>query len=525
MKKLFIIFSACVLAATACTAHYMDYNTNQNNATTEMMQREDYISTGTLLTMQDWVVAQPDDGRRFQFLEVLSTGTMNGYFAIVKGGWTTTFCNYNVSDDWSASPFQELPDIYGAHLLLRSNATDPIPLAVANIMEVAKFSKIADCYGPIPYSKMGKDGSLTCPYDSMEDLYQEFIDTLSAAINTLTDLQTSKLSSVADKVYGGDLVKWCRYANSLKLRLAIHMAYVDPAKAQKYCEEVAAHPIGAIQSVADQPYYVQSVRNRYRKLCLEWGDYRICADIICYMNGYNDPRRPKYFQLKGESGDDCAMNDKITCDGYIGWRTGVNPSDAAKGAGLTNIKAGPNDPTAWMSASESSFCFAEAALRGWNVGKTAKEYYEQGVRLSFEQWGATGADAYLADNASLPQAYTDPTGSGYNGNYDCHVSPAWDTMADFESNLERIITQKWIANWRAEGVESWTEYRRTGYPRLLPVPSNLSGGVVPQGDHARRLPYPISERNSNTENYNEAVGFLGGPDTMGTPLWWDCKNK
>ena len=521
MKKNILIMVSVLLAAS-CTGHYLEYNTNPGNATEEMMGREDYISKGTLVTMQTWISANED--HRFQFQEVLSTGTLNGYYAIVHGNWGATFATFNPADDWSRDGFQNiLPEVYGAHVQLRATCTDPIPLAIANIIEVACFAKVADCYGPIPYSKMGKDGSLTAPYDPLDQLYYEFCDTLTQSINTLTELQTSRLNATADCAFGGDPVKWVKYANTLKLRLGIRMAYANPAKAQQVAEEAANHPIGTLLTNDDMPYYYQPVRNRYHKLMLEWGDYRVGADIICYMNGYKDPRRAKYFQLKGESGADCDLNSNITCDGYVGWRSGVLAADAPKGAGLTNIKVGSNDPISWICAAEASFLKAEGALRGWNMGgKSAKEWYENGVKLSFEQWGAGSANDYLADNSSLPESYTDPTGSGYNGSYSCKVSPAYDESADFESNLERIITQKWIANWRIEGVESWSEFRRTGYPRLLAAPVNLSGGCIPEGGYARRFYYPIDEANSNAENYSQALQYLGGPDNMGTRLWWDC---
>lgn len=522
MKKSIIFSFITLLAATACTDRFLEYNSNPQQASEEQMGYEDYISKGTLVTMQTWISANED--HRFQFQEVLSAGTLNGYFAITNGKFTTNFAIYNPTDDWSRDPFVNiLPEVYGAHLQLRNSTSDPIPLAVANIIEVAVFAKIADTYGPIPYSKMGKDGSLTAPYDALDKLYYEFVDTLDSSINTLTELQTSRLNATADVAFGGDLVKWVKYANTLKLRLGVRMAYCDPTKAKQVAEEAANHSIGTLASVADMPMYYQPVRNRYHKLLLEWGDYRVAADIICYMNGYNDPRRSKYFQLKGESGEDCDLNGQITCDGYVGWRRGVNPDDNAFGTGLTNIKVGGNDPISWICAAEAAFLKAEGALRGWNMGgKDAREWYETGVRLSFEQWGVSGADAYLADASSHPESYVDVTGKGYDATFNCNISPAWDESADFEANLERIITQKWIANWRIEGVESWTEFRRTGYPRLLPPAVNLSGGCIPEGGFARRQYYPIDEANSNKENYQQALIMLGGPDNMGTRLWWDC---
>lgn len=103
------------------------------------------------------------------------------------------------------------------------------------------------------------------------------------------------------------------------------------------------------------------------------------------------------------------------------------------------------------------------------------------------------------------------------------ITIAWENGAEnFERNLERIITQKWIANFPL-GVESWSEFRRTGYPRLIPVVENKSGGIIDTNHMIRRLWYPPTEYTENADNINLAIGLLGGPDNGGTRLWWDKK--
>ena len=172
----------------------------------------------------------------------------------------------------------------------------------------------------------------------------------------------------------------------------------------------------------------------------------------------------------------------------------------------------------WMNAAEVAFLKAEGALRNWNMGGTAKEFYEQGVKLSFAQWGANGADAYLADNTSMPASYKDPAGLNTYSGATSQITIKWED-GDFEKSLERIITQKWLANFPL-GQEAWAEYRRTGYPMLMPVVVNNSAGVVNSARGARRLAYPQEERLNNAENYVNAVGLLGGADNMATDLWW-----
>lgn len=103
----------------------------------------------------------------------------------------------------------------------------------------------------------------------------------------------------------------------------------------------------------------------------------------------------------------------------------------------------------------------------------------------------------------------------------------WDNAASPEEKQERIIIQKWIANWQL-GNEAWADYRRTGYPHLIPATAvgNKSGGIVDSERGARRIPYPVSEYGDNPVNINYAVvTYLGGRDDMGRDLWWAKKTK
>ena len=172
----------------------------------------------------------------------------------------------------------------------------------------------------------------------------------------------------------------------------------------------------------------------------------------------------------------------------------------------------------------------------WGSAETAKTLYEQAVRLSFEERGASGADAYLVDATKKPAPYTDPLGN-YSASARSEITVPWETATDGsdteavqERNLERIIVQKWIAIFPL-GVEAWSEHRRTGYPKLLPVPTDKSGGSVNVEQGARRLPYPVEEYQQNTANLQAAIQTLGAEqqngdrsgDVMGTRVWWDCK--
>jgi hypothetical protein len=128
---------------------------------------------------------------------------------------------------------------------------DETILAVGEVIKVAGMHRIADTYGPMPYSKIGVDGALQVPFDSQETAYKTMISELDAAIEVLTRNRTNNFSANADIIFGGNTEKWCRYANSLKLRLAMRMSYADAEYAKKAAQEVAAHEIGTMASADD----------------------------------------------------------------------------------------------------------------------------------------------------------------------------------------------------------------------------------------------------------------------------------
>jgi hypothetical protein len=177
-----------------------------------------------------------------------------------------------------------------------------------------------------------------------------------------------------------------------------------------------------------------------------------------------------------------------------------------------------------INAAEVWFLKSEAALRGWTA-ESAQTDYETGIKASMDQWGAP-VGSYLSDKTSKQADYVDPqTPSAGTPNASIKamstITIAWDAAATNEQNLERIITQKWIANFPSGGWEAWTDYRRTGYPRLFPVVVNNSGGTISTALQIRRITYPSTEYTSNASGVAGGVSLLGGADNGGTPVWWD----
>lgn len=243
------------------------------------------------------------------------------------------------------------------------------------------------------------------------------------------------------------------------------------------------------------------------------GVHRVAADIASFMNGYDDPRRASYFNESAFSGG-----------GYDGLRNGIQIPDDDRINNFSRYNVTASTSLMWMNASEVAFLRAEGALRGWAMGGNARTFYEEGIRLSFERCGvADQLTAYMASTA-LPGGYDDPA-FGYSCSNQSTVTIPWNDGAAFEENLERIITQKWIANFPL-GTEAWADYRRTGYPRLFPVVVNNNPDITNLQLGARRMTYPLEEYEANGETIRAAVDqWLGGQDKMSTRLWWDCNPR
>lgn len=521
-----LLLAAGVFCAAACTGNYLEINSDPYGATDEELQRDGYIVRSSLTGIANGVISP--DVNTTQFTECLLGGTMAGYLADANAGFATTISNYNPTDNWTNVLLQSdlvIPVIYSNYNMLHNVTEDPVILAVGDIIKVASMHRVTDTYGPIPYSKIGKDGKIQVEYDSQEAVYKKMFEELDQAIQVLTPNRTNNFSASADAIYGGVTEKWIRFANSLKLRLAMRVSYAAPELSRQMAESAVQHEVGVFRSNEDNATFTSfGVDGNPINVAVKYnmgahstgGDSHAAADIIAYMNGYKDPRRAAYFTPSEWEGKE-----------FVGLRHGIIiPDHASVGYKYSGVKINTTDPVVWMNAAEVAFLKAEAAaVFGYEMGGEAKDFYEQGIRLSFEQWGAGSADAYLADGESVAESYVDPAGSNTYAGSLSDITVQWKEDADKEEKQERILTQKWIANWLL-GNEAWADWRRTGYPVLIPASKegNKSNGVVDSEKSARRMPYPRNEYVHNAENVDHAVSaYLNGPDNMATRLWFDCK--
>jgi hypothetical protein len=518
MKKNKLIYKTLliILAATlvqACTGNFDEINRKPYEVTGEEMERDGYNIGASLIGLQNIVI--PSQENLHQFVEGLACGEFAGYVAAINPWGEGCFATYNPPANWNRAPFNDLlTGVYPHYNQLHAITDDPVALALAKLYRVATMHRLTDMYGPIPYSKVGAGDALTSEYDSQESVYQNMMTDLNGVIDVLTQNRYADAGYYGkfDNVYNGSIENWARFANSLKLRMAIRMVYASPTQAKQAAEEAVAHTIGVIVSNASNAF-LKVVKNPWDLQVNQWNDARAGADILTFMNGYDDPRRAVCFTVSGFGG-------------YVGMRGGMIASGKAQlePCSKPNV-SGPSEPMLWMNAAEVAFLRAEGALRGWNMGGSAEGFYNEGITLSFQQHGvANAAAAYIANNTATPAAYTYPLGgTSYNFSPGTSITIKWDDADSDERKLERIITQKWIAIFPL-GNEGWAEFRRTGYPKLAPVVTNNSGGAVPAGQFIKRLAFPDTEYQRNADNVRAAVGMLGGADSQGTKLWWDKKN-
>jgi len=511
---------------TACTKNFEYFNTNQHEATEEQMNR-DGLKTGSFFSQMLRTVFVYADGVNsdgdYQIAYNLLADSYAGYLAPTINQNNGVHCgSYFMTEHWRRAMFSlSYTKGIAAYVQLCNVAADQEHvLALADVVKVAIMHKVTDYYGPVPYSKIGV--SLSVEYDAQDQIYAQFFEELGSAIDVLNEYKNanpgSSILADYDIVYRGDVAKWIRFANSLRLRLAMRVAYADETLAKAEAEKSVADMTGVMTDASDVARIDKAYVNYIHPLSVingfNDGDVQMGASMDSYLNGYKDPRTAFYFKQAGEGG-------------YHGVRNGVHTSEWEDYRNSTGKVSAPNMDNAeitWMTASEVAFLRAEGALRGWNMGGSAQEFYEKGIRLSFEETGAGGADAYMADNTSVPADFIDNTANGGNASALSSVTIAWDEAATEEVKLEKIITQKWLAIY-PNGCEAWAEYRRTGYPALFPVLNNDSEGAVNTDLQIRRVPYPHDEYSTNAAGVAGGVAKLGGSDNAGTKLWWDKKSR
>ncbi|MCB0649376.1 MAG: SusD/RagB family nutrient-binding outer membrane lipoprotein [Saprospiraceae bacterium] len=357
----------------------------------------------------------------------------------------------------------------------------------ALIIKAHIAAALTDIFGDVPYSEAfsGRSGVITPKYDAQEDIYTGeggIIDNLNKAIMAI-DAYKGSIPLSGDIIFNGDLSKWKRWANSLKIKalMRIHSK-----------ENVASE----LQSIYNQGLYISSANqnavfsfttgapNNFRMATARVGDFNIyimSETMQEILEKYQDPRAQTFFrpasntgQFKGLLNGPDASKTSITVGNYSLAGTVFRENTGALQANLM---------TSW----ETLFFLAEAAQRGY-ISADAKSLYESAVNQAFAYW-----------KTPLPAEYLS-TGKATWG-------------IDGTDPIEQICTQKWLANI-INGYEGWIDYKRTGYPELKNVAASLNNNLIPV-----RMPYPPDEQALNAEQYGKAAGSTNN-NSVNAKLWW-----
>lgn len=391
--------------------------------------------------------------------------------------------------------------------ILKGLENDPsgrTKLAIAKIVEISVWQRLTDLFGDIPYSQtaMGQEAVNTKPsFDTQESIYKSLISNLDAAMGQLNASDASY--GTADFYYKGDVAKWKKYANSLKLRLGMRIRYADAALAQKTVTEAMGQPL--LESSSDDatiPTYNNATNANVHPILNHFlagsPDLKYLAEaFVARLVATNDPRLPRIAQPSVNSvkagtpaykGLGVALTDEIL-------KTIIKDDySTASTTTFFNRAYSPAIPCIVMSFADVSFYKAEAALEGWGAtAEQAEGFYQAGVKAALAQ---------------APYAITTVP-----ANFEAQLS---FTGLSKEQKLEKIGTQKWIQLF-GRSIEAFTEWRRMGYPALTPGPfAGSTNGTIP-----RRTIYSSREALLNEDNYKIAAARLSKGDTYVSKVWWD----
>lgn len=370
----------------------------------------------------------------------------------------------------------------------RANTAFGVYEGPALIMKAYIAAMLTDLYGDVPYSEalQGKAGVITPAYDSQESIYTAsggILDNLDKGIASINTYKGATALN-GDILYGGNRNKWILFANSLKIKSLMRIS--GKVNVKEVLQKVFTEG-NFIKMNTDNAVYRFTLTqpNNFRMSAARIGDYNLFIMSKTseeLLTGLSDPRIQTYFRSTAAKPG--------TYKGLLNGPDASKLSISVADYSLTGTIFRENSDRLYanyMTASETSFLLAEAAERGL-VSASAKALYEQGITQSFDYWGTALPATYLA---SSKVAY------GQNG----------------QNPIEQILTQKWLGNIN-NGYESWTEYRRTGFPRLKTISASLNNGLIPV-----RMPYPGTESALNAVQYKKAADKTQS-NSINVPVWW-----
>lgn len=593
--KLGIFLFVSAVSVTSCYDDLLTFN-EENNATgtgtgeyaTELKSGEEI--QGYLIEAEERVI--DDREHKYQYQFSLHLDDFAGYMSLPHNFEGRISSSFAFNNDFASGPYANFQWV-AQQVVPVMNTQKTLPqykplYAFAKLMFAQSAYNVAVVHGPVPFEDY-RNLKETHPleYESQSVVFTKILQYIDSAIVDIKEYQAKTDPEVDTYIVGTDKVtnstdaakivsSWLKYANSMKLRIAMNLVKVDGftyngMTMQALAEEAVrdgvfeygdygiALPCGPDQTWGVHPLY---------KIANNWVDSRLNATFHNILLRTNHKFLEYYF-VKNTGKLYNNRNQLVADNGaeFMSMRSGTYLRDKSNDQDYILYSRFTNnmqyEPIYWMKPEEVMFLRAEGALRGWTMGGEAKTFYEQGIKASFTEHGfsESDAEAYLSERGagSLDQnsesykklLYVDYYDADNNLNesdryfmlnngYDPidtnkYTAPCEENnyQSEKEILLEKIITQKWIALFPMSQL-AWTDIRRTGYPRILPAVTGAykdADGSISEETYIRRMPYSWGTSDEvKSEIETKAVPVLNADtpgtqqgDKQGTRLWWDVE--
>jgi hypothetical protein len=474
MKKIYILLVALFPLLSACTDDFEDFNEDKKNPAE--------VSGESLFS----------NAQKALIDHISSTNVNQNLFKMWAQHWSHTSypdeANYDITTrNVAANNFRYyyreiLKDFLEAETIITATdyVSDPSPkikenkLLIIQLLRAFTFQQLVDIFGAVPYTEALNPENVYPAYDAGDVIYKDLIKKVEEAVSKL-DTGSDSFGS-ADLYYGGDVEKWIKFGNSLKIKLGITLSDYDPALAESTIRSGVNG--GAFASAADDALFgYLTASPNYNPIYADViasgrHDFIPANTIVDIMNELEDPRRPAYFTLyEGE---------------YKGGAYGYTAPYGSH-SHIPDAISAPNFTGILFTYSEIQFYLAEAAARGFSLPSSAEAYYNEGLRTSFDFWGIAGVDDYLAKE---------------------------EVKYDQSKWKERVALQQWLSFY-TRGLEAYSTWRRLDYPRL-----NIAERIQEESEIPTRFTFPVNEQTLNKANYDVASLMVGG-DLLTTKIFWD----
>ena len=476
-----------------------------------------------------------DPGFQFTYVQLQTSGeryenwravliyssTMMQHLAALPTYWSGDKYLYNAgyaSSLWDRAYSNQVRDIEDLYSRLEGDAENVNLFAAVRIWRAVIFQRLTDLYGDIPYSEAGKgfiEGIVFPKYDTQEFVYTDMINEITQAIASF-DASKPTFGN-ADLLFQGDVDKWRKFGNSLLLRLGMRLSKVNPAEAEKVVSQAIS---GGVMTDLEDTAFVPHTNgpsginnNGIGEVFNADGNQHMSRTFIEWMRGMGDPRLDILSTVPAGTDhlglpngfDATTVLGEPATNGWVELDAEGNV-DFEKISDVNPIIVSFSSPMMFLNYAEVELLLAEAAVRGWGGATDAATHYANGVRAAMKAWGTFyDASIMISDEAIDEYLANNPF--------------------DEANALKQIGEQFWAATFLNE-YEAYANWRRTGFPELVPVQYEQALPIT-NGNIPRRLVYPQSEAGINGENLNAAIANQGLPtdfaQMLNGRLWWDAE--